>query len=144
MTFVEYDFEIKYFFEKINSVDESLKRFNYKRKVNNKIYLFILQNKLKNIAVIIISLIAVMTRNAKRTLIKRSKSAVDTFFFKKIDEESIEELFDIEKNDLSYNVVTQQLRRNDVRETYSSEQQMKLFFKLLINKFKKLKKKRTR
>ena len=59
-------------------------------------------------------------------------------FFKKIDEENVEELFDIKKNDLFYNAVTQQFRRSDVRETCNSERQIKLFFKLLMIKLKKL------
>ena len=79
-----------------------------------------------------------MTRDFEKALTKRTKNASDTFFFKKIDEENVEELFDVEKNDLFYNVMTQQFRRNDICETCSSEQQMKSFFKLLMIKFEKL------
>ena len=79
-----------------------------------------------------------MTHDFKKALTERTKNASNTFSFKKIDEENIEEFFNVEKNDLFYNVVTQQLGRNDVRETCNSERQMKLFFKLLMIKFKKL------
>ena len=46
-----------------------------------------------------------MTRDFERTLTERTKSVSDTLFFKKIDEKNIEEFFDVEKNDLSYNVI---------------------------------------
>ena len=83
------------------------RRFDYKREINDKIYLFILQNKLKNIIVVVVNLIFVMTRDFERTLTERTKSVFDTLFFKKIDEKNVEELFDVEKNDLFYNVVIQ-------------------------------------
>ena len=90
LAFVEYDFEIKYRFEKINSVDESSKRFDYDKKVDDKIYLFILQNKLKNIIVIIINLIFVMMRDFEKTLTERTKDVFNKLFFKEIDEKNVE------------------------------------------------------
>ena len=82
-----------------------------------------------------------MTREFERTLTERTKSALDTLSFKEIDEENVKELFDIEKNDLSYNVVTQQFRRNDACKTCNSERQMKSFFKLLMIKLEELQEK---
>ena len=79
-----------------------------------------------------------MTRDFERTLTERTKSVFDTLFFKEIDEKNVEKLFDVEKNDLFYNVVTQQLRRSDVHETYNSERQMKSFFKFLMIKLEEL------
>ena len=79
-----------------------------------------------------------MTRDFERTLTERTKSALDTLLFKNIDEENVEKLFDVEKNDLFYNVVTQQFCQNDVCETCNSERQMKSFFKFLMIKFEKL------
>ena len=105
LTFAEYDFEIKYRSEKINSVDGLSRRSDYKKKIDDEICLLTLQNKLKNIIVTVVNLISVMTRDFKKTLTERTKSALDMFFFKKIDEENIKELFDIEKDDLSYNAV---------------------------------------
>ena len=105
-TFAEYDFEIKYRSEKINSIDGPSRRSDYKKKTDDEICLFILQNKLKNIIVIIVDLIFVMTRDFERALTEYTKSAFDTFSFKEIDEENVEKLFDVEKNDLPYNVVT--------------------------------------
>ena len=61
LVFAEYDFEIKYCFKKINSVDESSRRSNYKKKNDDEICLFILQNKLKNIIIIVINMTFVMT-----------------------------------------------------------------------------------
>ena len=134
LALAEYDFEIKYYFEKINSIDESSRRFDYEKKADNEICLFILQNKLKNIIVIIINLISVITRNFKKALTKHTKSAFDILFLKEIDEKNVEKLFDVEKNDLLYNVVTQQFRRNDVRKMCNNERQIKSFFKLLMIK----------
>ena len=82
-----------------------------------------------------------MTRGFERALTERTKSALDMLLFKKINEEDVEELFDVEKDDLSYNVVTQQLRRSGVCETYSSERQMKSLFKFLMIKLEKLQEK---
>ena len=62
-----------------------------------------------------------MTRDFEKALTERTKSAFNTFSFKEIDEENVEELFDVKKNDLFYNVVTQQFCGNDVRETYNSK-----------------------
>ena len=55
----------------------------------------------------IVNLISVMTRDFERALKKRTKNVLDTLFFKKINEENVEEFFDIEKENLFYNVVTQ-------------------------------------
>ena len=137
LALVEYDFEIKYCSEKINSIDESSRRSDYKKKVDDEICLFILQNKLKNIIIIVINLISVMTCNFKRTLTERTKSVFNTLFFKEIDEENIKKLFDVEEDDLFYNVVTQQFCRNNVHETCNNERQMKSFFKLLMVKLEK-------
>ena len=135
LIFAEYNFEIKYCFEKINSIDGSSRRSDYKKEIDDEICLLILQNKLKNIIVTAVNLIFVMTRNFKKALTERTKNAFDTLSFKEIDEKNIEELFDVEKDDLSYNVVTQQFCWNDARETCNNERQMKLFFKLLMIKF---------
>ena len=83
-----------------------------------------------------------MTYDFKRTLTKRTKNVFNTLFFKEIDEKNVEEFFDVEKNNLFYNVVTQQLRRNDVRETCNSERQMKSFFKLLMIQLEKFQEKK--
>ena len=107
LVFTEYDFEIKYRFEKINSVDGPSRHFDYKKKTDDEICLFILQNKLKNIIVVAVNLIFVMTRDFERALTERTKSAFDTLSFKEIDEKNVKELFDVEKDDLFYNVVTQ-------------------------------------
>ena len=84
-----------------------------------------------------------MMRDFKRTLTERTKSAFDTLFFKKINEENVKEFFDVEKDDLFYNVVTQQFRRGDACETCNSERQMKSLFKLLMIKFEKLQEKNS-
>ena len=82
-----------------------------------------------------------MTRDFEKTLTERTKSAFDTLSFKKIDEKNVEEFFDVEKDDLFYNAVTQQFRRSGAREACNNERQMKSFFKLLMIKLEKLQKK---
>ena len=119
-------------------IDGLSKRSDYKKKIDDEICLFILQNKLKNIIVTAVNLISVVTRDFERTLTERTKSALNTLLFKEIDEENVEEFFDVEKNDLFYNVVTQQLRRSDAREMCNSERQMKSLSKLLMIKFEEL------
>ena len=42
LALAEFDFKIKYYFEKINSVDELLRRSDYEKKADNEICLFIL------------------------------------------------------------------------------------------------------
>ena len=141
LVLAEYDFEIKYRFEKINSIDGPSKRSDYEKKTDDEICLFILQNKLKNIIVTVVDLIFIMMRDFEKALTERTKSAFDTFLFKKIDEKNVEKFFDVEKNDLSYNAVTQQFRRNDVHEMCNSERQIKSLFKLLMIKLEKFQKK---
>ena len=103
--FAEHDFEIKYRSEKINSIDGPSRRSDYKKKIDNEIYLFILWNKWKNIIVTTVNLIFVMTRDFEKALTERTKSVFNMLFFKKIDEKNVEKLFDVEKNDLFYNIV---------------------------------------
>ena len=103
--FVEYNFKIKYRSEKINSVDDSLKRSDYKKNANDEIYLFILQNKLKNIIIIVVNLIFIITRDVEKTQTQCEKNIVKTFFFEEIDEKNVEKFFNIEKNDLFHNAI---------------------------------------
>ena len=65
---VEYDFEIKYRTKNINFENNLSKRFDYENNVNDEICLFTLQNKLKNIIIIIVNLKLIFTRNATKTL----------------------------------------------------------------------------
>ena len=118
---VEYDFEIKYHFEKINLIDESSRRFDYEENANDEICLFILQNKLKNIIIIVINLVFVITRGVERTQTQCEKNIVETLFFKEIDEKNIEKFFDVKRNDLSHNAIIQQLCHNDARKTCNNE-----------------------
>ena len=80
-------------------------------------------------------------RDFEKTLTERTKNAFNILFFKEINEKNVEKLFDVEKNNLFYNIVIQQLRRNDVRKTCNSKRQMKSLFKFLMIKFKKFQKK---
>ena len=80
---------------------------------------------------------ALFRKNVDKAYEERSRYT----FFKKIDEKNVKELSDVEKNDLFYNVVTQQLRRSDVCKTCNNERQMKSLFKLLMIKLKELQEK---
>ena len=119
---VKYNFKIKYYFEKINLIDESSKRFNYKKNANDEICLFILQNKLKNIIIIVINLTFVITRDIERTQTQREKNIIKTLFFEEIDEKNIKKFFDIKKNNLFHNAIIQQLCYNNARETCNNKQ----------------------
>ena len=83
-----------------------MKRSNCKEEINNEICLFISQNKLKIIIVIIVNLIFIITCDVKQIQIKRTENTVDMLFLKKIDEKIVEELFDVEDFILFYNVIT--------------------------------------
>ena len=122
LAFVKYNFEIKYRLERINAIDDLSKRFDYEKNVNNEICLFILQNKLKNIIIIVISLIFIITRDVERIYAQREKNIVKTFSFKEIDEKNIEKFFNVERNDLLHNIITQQFYCNNVREMCNNEQ----------------------
>ena len=52
----KYNFKIKYRVKKINFIDESSRRSNYEREIDDEFYLLTLQNKLKNVFVIAIEL----------------------------------------------------------------------------------------
>ena len=47
-----------------------------------------------------------MTRDFEKALTKRTKSVLDTLFFKKIDKKNVKEFFDVKKDNLLYNAVT--------------------------------------
>ena len=96
---------------------------------------------MKNIIVIAVNLTFIVTRDFEKALTERTKNVFDTLFFKEIDEENVEKFFDVEKNDLFYNAVTQQFRRSGAREMCSSERQMKSFFKLLMIKLEEFQEK---
>ena len=49
-------------------------------------------------------------RDAERTLIEDFENVIDMFFFKKIDEKSVEEFCDVKENNLFYNIIIQQFR----------------------------------
>ena len=46
-----------------------------------------------------------MIYDFEKTLTGITKSVIDTFFLKKINKKNIINLFDVEKNDLSWNVI---------------------------------------
>ena len=61
-------------------------------------------------------------RNVERTHASCEKDIIKTFFFKEIDEKNVKKFFDVEKNDLFHNAITQQFCYNNVRETCNDEQ----------------------
>ena len=87
-------------------IDESSRRSDYEKEIDNKICLFVLQNKLKNIIVSAVNLTFVMTRDFQKVLTEHMKNVLEMFFLKEIDRKNVKELFDVEKDDLFYNVVT--------------------------------------
>ena len=61
-------FESKYRTENINFANTFSKRLNYKNDINDEICFFTLQNKLKNIILIIINLKSIFIRNVTKML----------------------------------------------------------------------------
>jgi len=59
----KYNFEIKYCTRKTNLINKFSRYFDYKRELNNKIDLFMLQNKLKNIIIVAIKIILIFIRD---------------------------------------------------------------------------------
>ena len=78
LTFVEYDFKIKYHMKNINSANNSSRRFDYKSDINNEICLLTLQNKLKNIIITIINLKSIFIRNVMKMFESTLAESVET------------------------------------------------------------------
>ena len=64
----------------------------------------------------------VITRDVEKTHAQREKNIVEMFFSEEIDEKNVEEFFNVERNDLFHNTITQQFCYNDVRETCNNKQ----------------------
>ena len=111
LTFVEYDFEIKYCTKNINFANDSSRRFNYKNDVNDEICFLTLQNKLRNIIIMIINLKSILTRSVMKTFKSTFAENVETSQVK--IQNTKKNFFKKDEKDLIDNIVIQQLRRND-------------------------------
>ena len=91
----------------INFANNSSRRFNYKNDVNDEIYLFTLQNKLKNIILAIVNLKSIFIHNIMKTF--------KSIFVENIETLQIEvqntkkKIFKKNKKNLIDNVIIQQL-----------------------------------
>ncbi len=110
----KYNFEIKYCSNKINFANKFLRQFDYEEKIDNKLYLSILQNKLKNIIIVVIDLISIIIRNVAKTQKMRFESAIDISQIEKIDKNNFDKFSNSRSNNLSQVVVTQILRRIEI------------------------------
>ncbi len=100
LVLTKYNFKIKYCSSKINFANKSSRQFDYKKKIHNKLYLLILQNKLKNITIIIIDLISIIIRNIAKTQKMRFESAINISRIKKIDKDNLDKFFNSRNNNL--------------------------------------------
>ena len=66
----EHNFKIRYRFKKFNFVDYLSQQLNYESEKNDKPYVFILQNKLRNIIILILRLTLMLTRKRSEITIK--------------------------------------------------------------------------
>ena len=107
----EYDFEIKYRVEKTNLANDSSRQFNYENEKNENICLFILQNKLKNVIIVVLSVLFVLTRCFVAEKAIKTKA---TKFTSRIVEIENDEKFENKKTNVVFNVENQQFRRSDV------------------------------
>jgi len=86
----KYDFEIEYCTKKTNLINEFFRCLNYESESNDKICLFTLQNKLKNITIVAIKITLILTRDVRQTLTLQSENELETQILK------IEKKFNIE------------------------------------------------
>ncbi len=114
-----------------------MKQFDYEKKINNKLYLSILQNKLKNIIIVVINLISIIIRNVVKTQKIRLKSVIDISRIKKIDKDNFDKFLNNKNNDLFQIVITQILRRIETQIAYFQKQYLELLLFLLKFKFGK-------
>ena len=94
-----------------------------------------MQNKLKNIIIVIINLTSIITRSVTKTLKSLIIKNVNTSWIKV--EKTEKETFKEDEKNLINNVVIQQLRRNDARIVYKIKKVLKSSFSLLTAKIKK-------
>ena len=97
---IKYNFEIKYCSSKINFANKFSKQLDYEKRVDNKLYLSILQNKLKNIIIVAIDLILIIIRDIVKTQKMRFKSIIDISRIKKIDKNNFDKFLDNRNNNL--------------------------------------------
>ena len=136
LTFVEYDFKIKYRIESINFANDSSKRFDYKNNMNDEICFLTLQNKLRNIIVVIINLRSILTRSVIKTFKSTFAENVETLQIE--IQNTKKKIFEKNEKDLIDNVVIQQLRRNDAKTSCEEKKFLKSLSNLLATKIKKL------
>ena len=102
----KYDFEIKYCSNKINFANKFSKQFDYKEEIDDKLYLSTLQNKLKNIIIVIINLISIIIRDVVRTQKIYLKSVLNISRIKKIDKDNFDKFSNNRSNNLSQVAIT--------------------------------------
>ena len=96
----KYNFEIKYCSSKINFANKFSKQLDYEKRVDNKLYLSILQNKLKNIIIVAIDLILIIIRDIVKTQKMRFKSIIDISRIKKIDKNNFNKFLNNKSDNL--------------------------------------------
>ena len=94
-----------------------------------------MQNKLKNIIIIIVNLTSIITRSVTKTLESLITKSINTFQVE--IEKTEEEIFKKDEKNLINNVVIQQLRRSDAKAVYEIKNFLKFSFNLLTIKIEK-------
>jgi len=87
--------EIKYYSKKINFANRLSRQSNYKKEANNKIYLSILQNKLRNIIIATVDLTVVFIQKIVKNQKLYSDSVFESFRAEKINKNKLEKFLDI-------------------------------------------------
>lgn len=87
--------EIKYYSKKINFANRLSGQSNYKKEANNKIYLSILQNKLRNIIIATVDLTVVFIQKIVKNQKLYSDSVFESFRAEKINKNKLEKFLDI-------------------------------------------------
>ena len=135
MILIEYNFEIKYRVKKTNFIDNLSKQLDYKNKKNENICLFILQNKLKNVIIVVLSVLFVLTRCS---VVKKTIKTKTTKFIFRIVEFENDKKFENKKTNVVFNIENQQFRRSEIRTICNSENHYEFLLKILIIKLIKI------
>ncbi len=107
----KYNFKIKYCSSKINFANKFSKQLDYEKKIDNKLYLSILRNKLKNIIIVVINLILIIIRNVVKTQKMRFENAINISRIEKINKDNFDKFLDSRSDNLFQVAITQTLRR---------------------------------
>ena len=115
----KYDFEIKYRVKNLNFANDFSRRFDYEKMTLNDICLFTLQNKLQNVAIVVIQIINIDVNE----MMNEKKNDNDVIFV---------------SNETKVKFFKQLLRKKNAKKTCAKKNIYENFTKKLLQKIKKI------